>query len=73
MLIGKDLTIEDEKDIEELSVSGNKFISMSTFGAGIVNAYPFLAKIFPEALGYNAQMEFFLYSSAMAKVSLKIK
>ncbi|XP_021961712.2 farnesoate epoxidase [Folsomia candida] len=66
MIVGR-LSPEDEPSIKILSEKGDAFLRTSVFGAGIVNAFPFLRRIFPNALGYNVQMDFFKECNTIAQ------
>ncbi|OXA45059.1 farnesoate epoxidase [Folsomia candida] len=66
MIVGR-LSPEDEPSIKIISEKGDAFNRTSIFGAGIVNAFPFLRYIFPDALGYNVQMDFFKECNTIAK------
>ncbi|XP_035702590.1 methyl farnesoate epoxidase isoform X2 [Folsomia candida] len=58
MVTGR-LALEDKPDIQILSEKGDGFVKSGIFGAGIVNAFPVLRFIFPKALGYDVQMDYF--------------
>ncbi|XP_035713643.1 cytochrome P450 2K6 isoform X1 [Folsomia candida] len=66
MIVGR-LSPEDEPSIKILSEKGDAFVRVSVFGTGIVNAFPFLRFIFPNALGYNVQMDFFQTCNSIAQ------
>ncbi|XP_021961917.1 farnesoate epoxidase [Folsomia candida] len=58
MVVGR-ISPEDEPYLKLIGEKGDAFIRASVFATGIVNAFPFLRFIFPKALGYNLQMDFF--------------
>ncbi|OXA45390.1 farnesoate epoxidase [Folsomia candida] len=66
MIVG-DLSPEDEPSLKILSEKGDAFVRVSIFGAGIVIAFPFLRFVFPNALGYNVQMDFFQACNTIAQ------
>ena len=69
LLMGKRCSYED-KDFQKLLKDNMDFVKNGVFGAGLLTAYPFLRFIFPEALGYNIQMEAVRGIQGYAKVSI---
>lgn len=59
---------KDTEVIKRLTETSQAFLQSSVVGTGLINAYPFLRKIFPKILGYNVQMDFFNSCNNIAKV-----
>ncbi|XP_021961918.1 farnesoate epoxidase [Folsomia candida] len=65
MVVGR-ISPEDEPYIKLLAEKGDAFVRSGILGTGIVNAFPFLRFVFPKALGYNVQMDYFNTSNTIA-------
>ncbi|OXA44400.1 farnesoate epoxidase [Folsomia candida] len=65
MVVGR-ISPNDEPHLKLIGEKGYAFIRASIFGTGIVNAFPFLRFVFPKALGYDVQMDFFKTCNAIA-------
>lgn len=67
MVLGK-VSPEDEPLIKILSEKGDAFVRSGILGMGVVSAFPFLRFVFPKALGYNVQMDYFNTCNKVGKV-----
>ncbi|OXA44558.1 Farnesoate epoxidase [Folsomia candida] len=66
MCVGR-LDPDDMPKIKILSEKGDRCLQSGVFGTGIVNAFPFLRRVFPNLLEYNIQMDYFNTCNAIAK------